>query len=239
MSASRIILPNRAKTPQGEWVGFRGQLMIEPIKRDGTDQSDTYHGTKYRISIKIPEMVGRGVNLYEIVLKADNDSWGKFHNPLDGKDVPDALRKMVAQIKDLQRQNKRLQKRNRSLERHFSRTAWDEEQERFRRDPMKVQCDSCMEDIDREKAIEGKDYCMDSEGEYLHIECAVERFSVQCQKCHLLWADDDHEDGCPECGGKLLGLPESEIRKHLTYDAVKHYLPKELHDKVKLVVAQK
>lgn len=232
-------IPNDHGSKEGVWYHPPNiAIKIEPIEKD-PDPDDTYPGTKYKMYVAIPTPYRKGIAIGQVELtNNDEHSWMSRYSQGD-----DNVERLQKRLKDYKRTNKALQHRNHDLERHFTKTVYDERRQDHIRNG-KLVCEGCNVDLDLKNMIEGKDYIFTGEEHDLvyHLECAVKEFESVCSKCGILWSSDvdafdkDEQDEviCPECGGSLEGISSDEVRKKLHYDALKKYLPKELHDKVKI-----
>ncbi len=229
-------LPNKAKSIEGQWYDYNGKFKIEPIKKQSdVDDNDRYR--KYKVTVTFPTKAAVGVAFDQIELTSSNPkehNWSNFWYHMHEDDVPAELQRLIRMVKDLRHENKKLKERNQALEKHFSLTAFEQDLQEQKHDEETPNCEKCWDVIDKKKLIEGKDWVQDSEGQYMHLECAAETYNYRCQECHLLWGED-HDEGCPECGGELKPITTDDARQALQFDALKHYLPKELLGNVQIV----
>ena len=226
-------LPNNAKSIEGKWYPFSGFYKVTTIKPLDEEKQ------AYRFTVTFPTNVRTGIYPKEFAvqeLKDDlNCGWACYYYGMNEKDVPREMRKMSAQIRELRRFNQRLQRRNRRLEDHFTKTLYDEEQERKNRDGYDIaDCEFCSEKIDTKKDVEGRDFCYVGDGDMAHIDCAIKEFQYVCTECEYLWAED-FSTGCQECHAPLRRVKPGEVHKSLVYDALQHYAPHELKGKFKVV----
>lgn len=226
------ILPNAAKSVEGKWYGFRGKFKIDEVKQD-PDVDETSKQRKFRITIVFPTKPRKGIYPKELALVGDTDgnSWGCFGYRVFEKEMSKQMLRAAGQLRDARREIRRLKLRNHALERRFSQTAFENEYRHDVQSYKKQDCEFCGVTIDKEKTIEGKDWVYLLEEEIAHLECATTHLNFRCTKCGILWGDD-HEEGCPECGGQLEGLSRNEVRDRLKFDALKKYLPEELRERV-------
>lgn len=223
------IIPNVAKSIDGKWYPLKSKFKIEKIDRD-VDVDDTYSGKKYKITIKFPTKFRTGIYPKQLALEGIKEKWGCYYYGFSESEISKEMKILAGKVKDLQRQNKILKERNWALERHFTKTFFDKDQEIQKREKTREECSLCLGEIDLKKEIEGRDFIW-NDGEAMHLKCASEDFTYTCKKCGTLFLELE-EDGCSECGGKIIPISKEEVRKRLVYNALDHYLPEELRDKV-------
>jgi hypothetical protein len=228
-------VPNDLKTPLDKWIPLNTEFQIKKARLD-TEENLGNRMVPYEIQIKIPHELRRGWYPKDVKLVSVDENGKQTGYDNHTHDIPKTrkdIQRLLKLLRDYKRWNQVLQKRNRKLEKYFSRTAYDEERERWNFDKDKFDCEYCGLSIDTKKDILGKDfgYLMEEGG--VHVKCAFKMFNSLCSKCHILWCDDDLEEGnCGECGGEITQATEKDIEKFFLFDAIKKYMPKELQDKV-------
>jgi hypothetical protein len=227
------IVPNEVKSIEGKWYDFESKYKIEKAKIDTVENQNVRH-TPYKISITIPSSIRRGFHPRDLeLLTFDEDgkkSGGSYY--YGGMDLEPTRQKHIHQkLRDLRKENFRLKKRNKALEKHFSRTAFDEEQDNWKKTRDEYECEYCGKPISVKISIEGADYVYLEEG-VIHLKCSPYMFNSICKSCDIVWAQEDMEGRCEECGGSLSNLKGDKIIEYFRYDAIKKHLPEELRDKV-------
>lgn len=203
------IIPNDTKSIVGKWYAFNGSYMIEPIKIN-TDVHDTYKGIQYRFNIVFPTPPRHGISPDQIVLQGGKGhDWACYFYSMHEHDVPKQIVYLTKRLKDLGKENKILQARNRRLEKHFSRTAYDEQAALWKHDELKGTCEHCNEDIDKKKQIVGADWIELNDGDLYHLKCAVYVLGSICKSCGAAWTEDTEEGICPECSGLLRNVSKA------------------------------
>ena len=78
---------------------------------------------------------------------------------------------------------------------------------------MATYCCHCSGALDFKRPV-----VQSTEGEYAHVTCSIRHTTHQCTECGLMVGDVDkydEEDGCMECGGKLVKISKAQASRQL------------------------
>lgn len=223
------IVPNDVKSIEGQWYTITTYFKIEKAKIDTIENPAPRH-IPYKLTIKFPTEVRAGWYPRDITLTSEDER--SYSNYGQGFDDSKSVKQLKQKLRDAKRYNFILARRNARLEQHFSKTSWEQKEEMWKKNRDKPECDYCGKEINMKKAIEGQDFIFMMEGEVIHLKCTPKMFNSICSECGICWSDSDDDSHCSECGGNLIPANEKEILKHCQYNAIQHYLPKELQDKI-------